>query len=236
MAREFVLDTETTGLDPRQGHRLIEFAAVELSDLMPTGRHFHCYINPERDIDPEAQRVHGISRDFLLDKPVFAAPEVAAALLAFLGDAPLIAHNAAFDRGFLNHELERAGWPGLPETRWIDSLMLAQKAFPGAYNSLDALCKRFKISLADRQKHGALVDAHLLAGVYLELRGGREAKLDLGHAQARSQDRAVGRMAVGARPRPLASRLTIAEREAHAEFVAKDLKSDVLWRSVTGGL
>src|SRR5271170_4177026 len=135
MAREIVLDTETTGLDPRDGHRVIEIACVELHDYLPTGRHFHCYINPERDIDPDAERVHGLSRDFLSDKPVFAAAEVAHALMDFVGDAILVAHNAAFDRGFLNHELDRAGLPPVGEARWVDSLALAQQRFPGMYNS-----------------------------------------------------------------------------------------------------
>ena len=229
MAREIVLDTETTGLDPRQGHRLIEVAAVELADLMPTGRHFHCYINPERDIDPDAERIHGLSRAFLTDKPVFAEPHVAEALLAFIGDAPIIAHNAAFDRGFLNHELDRAGMAPLPEPRWIDSLAIAQKTFPGAYNSLDALCKRFKISLADREKHGALVDAQLLAGVYLELRGGREARLDLTQTVAKSAGVATARASHGPRPRPLAPRLTDIERESHARFIALEMKGKSLW-------
>jgi DNA polymerase-3 subunit epsilon len=229
MAREIVLDTETTGLDPREGHRLIEVAAVELSDLMPTGRHFHCYINPERDIDPDAQRIHGLSRDVLSDKPVFAAPLVAEALLSFIGDAPIVAHNAAFDRGFLNHELGRAGLEALPEPRWIDSLAIAQKSFPGAYNSLDALCKRFKISLVERDKHGALIDAKLLAGVYLELRGGREAKLDLSLMVVQKDGDTGARVSHGVRSRPLTPRLSEAELAAHAAFVAGELKGKSLW-------
>lgn len=229
MAREIVLDTETTGLDPRQGHRLIEVAAVELADLMPTGRHFHCYINPERDIDADAERIHGLSRAFLSDKPVFAEAQVAAALLDFIGDAPIVAHNAAFDRGFLNHELDRAGMALLPEPRWIDSLAIAQKTFPGAYNSLDALCKRFKISLADRALHGALVDAQLLAGVYLELRGGREARLDLSPTVAKTLGGTAGPVTHGPRPRPLTPRLTEPERAAHALFIAAELKGKSLW-------
>jgi DNA polymerase-3 subunit epsilon len=229
MTREIVLDTETTGLDPRQGHRLIEVAAVELSDLIPTGRHFHCYINPERDIDPDAERIHGLSRAFLSDKPVFTEPLVAEALLAFIGDAPIVAHNAVFDRGFLNHELDRAGLALLPESRWIDSLTIAQKTFPGAYNSLDALCKRFKISLAERDKHGALIDAQLLAGVYLELRGGREAKLDLSLAMAKTEGEPIVMVSHGQRLRPLTSRLTETERAAHALFILAELKSQSLW-------
>ena len=174
MSREIVLDTETTGLDPKQGHRLIELGCIELNDLLPTGREFHCYVDPQRQIDPEAERVHGISNAFLEGKPRFEDPQVCDAFLDFIGDATLIAHNAPFDRGFINAELERAGRTPPPVDRWCDTLPMAQKRFPGMYNSLDALCKRFKISLADRDKHGALIDAQLLAAVYLELQGGKE--------------------------------------------------------------
>jgi DNA polymerase-3 subunit epsilon len=236
MSREIVLDTETTGLDPRQGHRIIEIACVELKDFLPTGRHFHRYVNAERDSDPDAERVHGLSRSFLADKPVFSDPDVCVALLDFVGDSAVIAHNAAFDRGFVNHELALAGLSPLEETRWIDSLALAQKRYPGMYNSLDALCKRFKISLADREKHGALVDARLLAGVYLELRGGREARLDLD--QMRGQEPAAGSVAPavhGPRPRALVSRLSPEELEAHATFVARELKEAAVWLSFGEG-
>ncbi len=230
MAREIVLDTETTGLDPRQGHRLIEVACVELHDYLPTGRNFHCYIDPERDIDPDAERVHGISRASLTGKPVFAHESVSLAFLEFVADAPLIAHNAAFDRGFLNHELDRAGHPTLPESRWIDTLTIAQKRFPGMHNSLDALCRRFKISLAEREKHGALIDTMLLAEVYLELRGGREARLDLSAAVVNGVAQAIAQAIHGPRPRPLAPRITEAEAEAHQAFVLNDLKGAVWLR------
>ena len=233
MAREIVLDTETTGLDPRHGHRVIEVACVELKDFLPTGRNFHCYIDPERDIDPDAERVHGISRAFLTGKPLFGHHSVGRAFLDFVADAVLIAHNAAFDRGFLNHELDRAGHPTLPESRWIDTLHMAQKRFPGMYNSLDALCKRFRISLAEREKHGALVDAMLLAEVYLELRGGREAKLDLDVAIANGVAQAIAQATHGLRPRPLGSRITKAEAEAHQAFVLNELKSAV-WLKFVG--
>jgi DNA polymerase-3 subunit epsilon len=233
MSREIVLDTETTGLDPRQGHRVIEIACVELRDLLPTGRHFHRYINPERDIDPDAERIHGLSRAFLADKPVFAHAEVAGAFVEFVGDAQIIAHNAAFDRGFVNHELTEAGMAAVPEGRWLDSLALAQERFPGMYNSLDALCKRFRISLAERSKHGALVDAQLLAGVYLELRGGREATLDLGEVRGGGLAGLVGAIINhGLRPRRLPSRLTDLERAAHEAFVATELKANPLWSTV----
>jgi DNA polymerase-3 subunit epsilon len=234
MAREIVLDTETTGLDPRQGHRLIEVACVELKDFLPTGRNFHVYIDPERDIDPDAERVHGISRAHLVGKPVFAHESVAQAFLTFVEDADLIAHNAPFDRGFLNHELDRAGHRMLPESRWIDTLPLAQKRFPGMHNSLDALCRRFKVSLAEREKHGALIDAMLLAEVYLELRGGREARLDLTAAIVDGVAQAVAQALHGPRPRPLAPRLTQAEAEAHQAFVLNELKGAVWLRFEDG--
>jgi DNA polymerase-3 subunit epsilon len=229
VTREIVLDTETTGLSPRHGHRVIEIACVEIDDFTPTGRHFHRYIHPERDIDPDAQRVHGISIEQLEGMPRFRDPDVSVALAEFIGDAPLVAHNAGFDRDFVNHELTLAGRPIFPEGRWVDTLALAQKRFPGMHNSLDALCKRFKVSLAEREKHGALIDARLLAHVYLELQGGRERALDLSGAQATAQ--APGeRAAYGPRPRSLAVRLTEAERAAHAAFIAADLKNAVWLR------
>jgi DNA polymerase-3 subunit epsilon len=230
MAREIVLDTETTGLDHEGGHRLVEIACVELDDLIPTGRSFHRYVDPERDIDFEAERVHGISLASLRGKPKFADVDVVEAFLEFVADATLVAHNAAFDRGFVNAELRRVGRTGLAESRWVDTLSLAQKRFPGMYNSLDALCRRFKISLAEREKHSALVDARLLASVYLELRGGRERGLDLATASTRQAAIAsVQRIAYGPRPRPLALRSTEAERAAHAAFVRKALTGEVLW-------
>jgi len=228
MAREIVLDTETTGLSPRGGHRVIEIACVELQDFIPTGQEFHCYINPERDIDPDAERIHGLSRAFLADKPTFSHPNVAEAFLAFLGEADVVAHNAGFDRGFINHELERAGRPIIPEHRWVDTLAMAQKRFPGMFNSLDALCKRYKISLAEREKHGALIDTQLLAQVYLELRGGREATLDLTQV---TQTRATTAKTevYGPRPRILPPRLTHAEAQRHEAFIAAELKFLSLW-------
>ena len=229
MAREIVLDTETTGLDPQEGHRLIEVACVELEDYVPTGRHFHCFINPEREIDADAERVHGISLSFLSDKPTFDHPEVVDALLEFVGEAPLIAHTAGFDRKFVNHELARIGRGTLHERRWVDSLAIAQTRFPGAANSLDALCRRFKVSLAEREKHGALIDAQLLARVYLELRGGREVGLDLAQSAAVGVAQAIAQSTYGQRPRALAPRLTDLERERHAAFVEAELKSGALW-------
>jgi len=228
MAREIVLDVETTGLSPKQGHRIIEVACVEIDDFVPTGRNFQTYVHPDREIDPDAQRVHGISLEFLADKPRFAEPQVAEALRAFIGEAPIIAHNAGFDREFVNHELGLAGRPILPESRWIDTLALAQKRFPGMHNSLDALCKRFKVSLAEREKHGALIDAKLLAHVYLELRGGRERALDLSGAEAALAAAPGGPAAYAPRSRPLVCRLTAAEGAAHEAFVAGELRN-ALW-------
>jgi DNA polymerase-3 subunit epsilon len=229
MAREIVLDTETTGLDPLSGHRLIELACIELEDLIPTGRSFHRYIDPEREIDSEAERVHGLSTAFLRGKPKFADAEVVEAFIEFVGDAALIAHNAAFDRNFINAELERIGRLGFVETRWIDTLAMAQKRFPGMYNSLDALCKRFRISLIEREKHGALVDAKLLANVYLELQGGRERRLDLAIVGARRAAASAAPVAYGPRPRPLSPRATAEERAAHAAFVRDVLKEGAVW-------
>ncbi len=230
MAREIVLDTETTGLSPQQGHRLIEIGCIELEDMIPTGRHFHSFVHPDRDIEPEAEKVHGISIAFLHDKPRFHETHVCDAFLEFIGDAPLIAHNAKFDRGFVDHELGLAKRAITGPDRWIDTLGLAQKKFPGMYNSLDALCKRFKISLEGREKHGALIDAHLLAAVYLELRGGRERGLDLTPQVLGTAVTVARQASYGARPRPLEPRSTDAEREAHAAFVKIFLKDKAVWR------
>ena len=233
MAREIVLDTETTGLDHRRGDRLVEIACIELQDLLPTGRHFHCYINPERDMPPEAEKVHGLSARFLADKPKFNAPEVHEAFLEFVGDAVVIAHNAAFDRGFINFELDRLGREPLHVSRWVDTLGMAQKRFPGMYNSLDALCKRFKISLAEREKHGALIDARLLAEVYLELQGGRERGLELTpRAVAGAVVALSSQTQYGARPRPLPPRSTEGVRARHADFVRDYLKDGAVWLKV----
>ena len=229
MAREIVLDTETTGLDPRQGHRLIEVGCIELEDMVPTGRHFHCFVHPDRDIEPEAEKVHGISIQFLADKPRFHESQVCDAFLEFIGDAPLVAHNAKFDRGFIDNELRLAGRPVTVEDRWIDTLGLAQKRCPGMYNSLDALCKRFKISLDGRDKHGALIDSHLLAAVYLELRGGKERVLDLAPQVVSAAVALARQVSYGARPRPLPARSTEAERAAHSVFVTTVLKDKAVW-------
>lgn len=236
MAREIVLDTETTGFEPHLGHRLVELAALEIEDFVPTGRSFHVYIDPERDMPPDAEKVHGLSAAFLKGKPKFAHPEVSHAFLEFIGDAPVIAHNAGFDRAFVNWELKAIGLGEVPEDRWIDTLALARKRFPGMHNSLDALCKRFKISLSEREKHGALIDAKLLAAVYLELKGGRERRLELVAEVFTPAVDAVRENVYGARPRPLAPRSTEAERALHASFVLEVVKSE-LWKKhgVDGG-
>jgi DNA polymerase-3 subunit epsilon len=173
--REIVIDTETTGLDPQSGHRIVEIAALELIHHMPTGRKFHCYVNPERDMPADAYAVHGLTAEFLAGHPLFAA--AIEDFLAFVGDDPLVIHNAEFDVAFLNAELARAGLP-LLSAPFTDTLSLARKRFPGAPASLDALCRRFAIDLTARDKHGAEIDCGLLAEVYVELLGGRQPGLD----------------------------------------------------------
>lgn len=173
--REIVFDTETTGLDPLSGHRVVEIGCIELFNRLPTGKTFHAYLNPGRSVPSEAAMVHGLTDEFLADKPVFA--EVVDDFLTFIGDAPIVAHNAGFDMSFINAELTRTGYKTLPKERAIDTVLMARKMFPGAPASLDALCKRFNVNLSERQLHGALLDARLLAEVYLELCGGRQPDL-----------------------------------------------------------
>lgn len=175
--REIVLDTETTGLDPASGHRIVEIGCVELINHIRTGNYFHTYLNPERDMPREAENVHGLSAQFLSDKPLFST--IATSFLEFIGDSPLVIHNAGFDLKFLNAELDTQGLPLIAMDRALDTVFMARKKFPGQPASLDALCKRFNIDLTARTKHGALLDAELLADVYLELRGGRQSTLGL---------------------------------------------------------
>lgn len=219
MKREIVLDTETTGLDPASGHRIVEIGCVEVIGGIRTGSHFHTYLNPERDMPAEAYRVHGISDDFLKDKPVFA--QAVDAFLAFIRQDALVIHNAAFDMKFLNFELERLGFPVIPMARTTDTVLIARRKFPGAPASLDALCRRFGIDLSARTRHGALLDAELLADVYLELLGGRQVALALdteGHKN-------LPPIAAAPAPResfePRAFPLTSAELEAHAALRAQ---------------
>ena len=218
--REIVLDTETTGLDPVDGHRIVEIGAVELLNHMPTGRTYHQYINPERSVPKEAFDVHGIGDDQLRDKPVFA--RIGGAFLDFIGDARLVIHNAAFDLKFLNFELSKANLPTLSAARAIDTVMIARQKFPGSPASLDALCRRFGVDNSMREKHGALLDSEILAEVYLELIGGRQPGLTLSDASDSRQRATETSEAWRARPRPepLVPRLTPAEQAAHAVFVA----------------
>jgi len=220
--REIVLDTETTGLDPASGHRIVEVACLELLNHIPTGRNYQSYVNPERDVPADAAAVHGLSAEFLSDKPRFA--EIADELLRFIADAPLVIHNAEFDVRFLNAEFERLARPPLPGERIVDTALIARQKFPGAPASLDALCRRFAIDNSARTKHGALLDSELLADVYLELIGGRQAGLELTVAE-----RATAALAVGGRtPRPARPHApTEAELAAHAILVAS-LK-DPIW-------
>jgi DNA polymerase-3 subunit epsilon len=225
--REIVLDTETTGLDPAEGHRIIEIACVELENHVPTGRTFRALIHPERDIPEDALRVHGISLADLDGAPVFA--DIAAEFLAFIADAPLVIHNAEFDLKFLNAELARAGRDVIAFARGVDTVTIAKRRFPGARYSLDELCRRFNIDLSVREKHGALIDAGLLAEVYVELLGGRQTRLHLAPADGGRAAAAVLRTA-RPRPSPLPGLLTAAEREAHARFIAAELGDDAIWR------
>lgn len=224
--REIVLDTETTGLDPLKGHRIADIGCVELMNHMPTGRTWQAYINPERDMPTEATMVHGLTNEFLAKQPVFA--EIVDAFLEFIGDAPLVIHNASFDMNFINAELTRLGFPRLPMDRATDTVLMARKMFPGAPASLDALCKRFNIDISNRQLHGALLDCRLLAEVYLELRGGRQPDLVLSSDAAGDADSAEGetRQRTYRTPRPHAP----SEEELHAhEHFLTQLK-DPMWK------
>jgi len=217
--REIVLDTETTGFEPSEGHRIVEIGAVELLNHMPTGRTYHQYINPERLMPKEAFEVHGLGDDFLRDKPLFKV--IARDFLAFVGDAQLIIHNAAFDMKFLNAELGSVGLPLLPMTQATDTVLMARKKFPGSPASLDALCRRFGVDNSGREKHGALLDSELLAEVYLELIGGRQPDFALASATTQTGPRTTQTSRVGQRPTPLPPRLTEEEQSAHQAFTAK---------------
>jgi DNA polymerase-3 subunit epsilon len=229
MQRKIIFDTETTGFSPQEGDRLIEIGAIEMVDGILTGRSFHRYVNPERDVPLEAYRVHQISTEFLRDKPLFKDPEVGEAFLAFIEDAELIAHNAPFDIGFVNFELEHAALPRL-RNKVIDTVPMARRKFPGAPASLDALCQRFGISKAEREEkgHGALLDSELLARVYIELTGGAQGGLSLEPLRSGNERNASGGdMVTYQRPRPLKPRLTEDEKAAHQAFVAE--LSDPVW-------
>ena len=226
--REIVFDTETTGLDPRNGDRVVEVGCIELINHIPSGRRFHRYVNPERGMSIDAARVHGLDDAFLKEKPVFAA--IAGELLEFIADANLIAHNAQFDLDFLNLELGRAGHPQLSADRIVDTLMLARRKHPAGPNSLDSLCARYQIDLSRRTLHGALLDAELLAEVYIELIGGRQASLILGDAMEGSALAVATRseIEIAPRPEPRPFRVTLAEMEAHRERIAR-LGPNAIW-------
>jgi len=224
--REIVLDTETTGFDPTVGHRMVEIGCVELIGGLRTGNFFHTYLNPERDIPDEAYRIHGISNEFVKDKPVLS--QKIDEFLEFIGDSQLVIHNAAFDMKFINHEMGHLGFPPIPMTRATDTVLIARKKFPGSPASLDALCKRFSIDLSTRTKHGALLDAELLADVYLELMGGRQAAMGLDSVETiiiEETTITVQASVLEARAFPLSEE----ELAAHAKMVAS-LKNPV-WES-----
>ena len=225
MLREIVLDTETTGLDARKGDRLIEIGCVEIVNRIPTGREFHRFINPERDVPAEAEAVHGLSTDFLLDKPLFSA--VAGDFLDFIAGDTLVIHNAAFDVGFLNMELERLKHAAISMSRVVDTLQLARRKHPAGPNNLDALCKRYGIDNSKRIKHGALMDSLLLAEVYIELLGERQASFGL-RSERGGDARNDGPRTPFVRPAPLAPRLTPQDVAAHHAFV-ETLGADPLW-------
>jgi DNA polymerase III subunit epsilon len=224
--REIVFDTETTGLDPLQGHRLVEIGCIELVNRIPSGQVFHRYVNPERDIPAEAFAVHGLSLEFLQDKPRFS--DICEELIEFFGDAPLVAHNAAFDLGFLNAELDRCKKILLTRDRLVDTLMLARRRHPGGSNRLDDLCARYGIDNSRRTKHGALLDAELLAEVYVELIGGRQASLILVETSHEIATMRYRTTAAPQRPAPLPPRLSDAELIAHAAFIA-GLGDKAIW-------
>ena len=225
--REIVLDTETTGLDCLNGDRIIEIGCIELLNHIPSGRTFHCYINPRRAVSLEASEIHGLTDAFLCEQPCFE--EIVERMVDFIGgDSVLIAHNAGFDRDFINMELGLCGRAVLEEHRFVDTLLLARRRHPNGPNSLDALCARYGIDNSARTKHGALLDAEILAEVYLELMGGRQATLALG-SLSRSGVETSQVFRLEARPRQLPPRLTRDDELAHAAFLAADLGTDALW-------
>jgi DNA polymerase-3 subunit epsilon len=225
--REVVLDTETTGLDPADGHRIIEIGCVELLDHFPSGKTFQAYLNPERPVPRDSQDIHGLSDAFLSDKPLFTG--IVDELFAFLGDAAIVIHNAGFDLKFLNAELHRIGRKPIPYARAIDTIEIAKSRIPGARYSLDELCRRYGVDLSVRVKHGALLDAQLTAQVYLELVGGRQKTLVLAPVDAAMPGFGIDVGVLRPRPMPLENLATQAELEAHAAFVARELGPDAIW-------
>lgn len=227
--REIVLDTETTGLEPSQGHRVIEIGCLELNNRTPTGAKYHVYINPQRDVPEEAQRISNLSTEFLQDKPLFA--DVADGFIEFIADSPLVIHNAEFDIKFLNSELTKAKRQTLPLSRAIDTVLIARKKFPGSPASLDALCRRFNISLDERKSkgHGAMLDVELLAQVYLELLGGKQPGLELVAKSAGAAGALAKRQTAVPRPSGLPSRLSEDERVQHDALI-QGLGANALWK------
>ena len=227
LIREIAFDTETTGLQPNEGDRIIEIGAVEMINHIPTGKTFRTLIHPRRPVSADTVRITGITDEHLKDAPFFEEDHVVGAFLEFIGDDVLVAHNAGFDRSFLNMELALCGRPGIDDHRWIDTAAMARKKYPGAPASLDALCKRFDISLESRTLHGALLDSQLLASVYLELLGGRARAFSF---DAPTEESDTGeRRAARQRPAPLVSLLTASEQAAHAAFI-ETLGPDCLWK------
>ncbi|MCI4644858.1 MAG: DNA polymerase III subunit epsilon [Hyphomonadaceae bacterium] len=225
--REIAFDTETTGLDAQGGDRIIEVGCVEMINHVPTGKNFRMLINPGREVSEATIRITGLTDDILSDKPTFEDPSVVDALVDFIGDAQIVAHNASFDRGFLNMEMARCGRAIYGEERWVDTLMIARKRYPGAPASLDALCRRFDISLESRTLHGALLDAQLLADVYLELRGGRARSFEFDAVDAAGADGA--RQPAEQRPELLKSLLSEEEEALHRGFIATMSKKKPVW-------
>ena len=224
--REIVFDTETTGFNANGDDRITEIGCIELIDYLPTGKTFHKYCDPLRDVPEKVVEITGLTTEFLTGKPLFK--DIAQEFLDFIGDAPLIAHNSDFDRGFVNAELARAGFAKIPEPRFVDTLKMARAQFPGSPATLDALCKRFDISLASRDKHGAITDSILLAEVYLELSGGRARRLGLDN-EPQSQGQNSNRVMAMQRPGPLSPRITQSEKTDHDAFIDK-LGEGSIWR------
>ena len=228
--REIVLDTETTGLDPRTGDKIVEIGAVELWNHLPTGKTFHKYLNPERNVPEEAQAVHGLTEDFLRDKPLFS--QIVDDFLRFIKDSKLVIHNASFDMKFINSELELAKKSKLPGDITIDTLSIARKKFPGSPASLDALCRRFNIDNSARTLHGALLDSEILAEVYLELIGGRQPDFGLSDIIINDNLKLEENRQSSKRPEPLKMRLTEQEERAHSVFV-KTLGENSVWHKLS---
>lgn len=227
-AREIVFDVETTGLDPHQGDRITEIGCVELINELPTGAHFHCYCNPQIEISAEVEKLTGLNTAFLSGQPLFETQ--VQAFLDFVMDSPIIAHNAGFDSDFINTELHHAGYEPLAGHRFINTLQMARAKFPGQPASLDALCRRFGISLEHRQTHGALIDAELLAAVYLELKGGRMQKLDF-NTTSDHKNKTLKPVTILPRPTPLSSLLSKEERAAHQDFI-NNLGTEMIWQKI----